>query len=207
MLPCNYRELIALRYFSKTPVPEKGRKLATRREAEKHKALQDYISWKKDILPKLSEHKGQYWLGEIRPFPFNRAFKPAPIIIQSVKEKIFKESVGSNEYALAQKYGISLARLRAIIKLGNLQQSSDKDLMDDFKTKMEQVMFKEDVRNGNWNKDREYISLASKPEYKIVPDGVAVPQYINREGEHKDCERKNDIIIRHKNWIFKDFCH
>lgn len=67
--------------------------------------------------------RGPFWLGET-PFPLNPSFDPPPPIAQSQKRNLWKlhQSDPANTVrVLSGKYGISMERLRAILRLQALE--------------------------------------------------------------------------------------
>jgi hypothetical protein len=75
--------------------------------------------------------RGSPWLGGDVPFPFNPTFKPPPPIGQGVRDAIFfSHSVDPEKNdvrALSARFGISIKRIEAIIRLKSLEEVHRKD--------------------------------------------------------------------------------
>ena len=178
-------------------------KLPTRRESEKYKSLRDYVAWKKEIQLKLNGTNGHYWLGESKPFPFNREFKPAPITREDTKLQIVKDSAYLSETELAQKYSLSIARIAAILKLSQIQNRSPRVLLD-FSAKVTSILFKEGSKSHQVPDSGDGCNTSQQPMYKIIPDGVTPNPSIKCATTSNYTSKSKEITVKYKNWVFKD---
>ncbi|KAG8775103.1 hypothetical protein FRC15_000784 [Serendipita sp. 397] len=67
---------------------------------------------------------GPNWLGGSVPFPMNPSFKPPPPISDKMRTQIFGlyTQNNHNEEWLSAKFGLSVSRIKAILRLKKLEQ-------------------------------------------------------------------------------------
>ncbi|KAI0673723.1 eukaryotic mitochondrial regulator protein-domain-containing protein [Trametes maxima] len=94
--------------------------------ADPFKEGPSYAVWLRNEGVKYKEpHRPKNWLGGEVPFPLNPTFKPPTPISDAARTAIWNDymldPVKSNVRVLAQRYGLSIARVDAILRLKGLE--------------------------------------------------------------------------------------
>jgi hypothetical protein len=106
--------------------PEQPASDGLRRAPRTLSQLPDYKEWIQSGAKQYEytpRGRGPFWIGET-PYPLNPSFDPSPPIAQSQKKALWKlhQSDPANTVrVLSGKYGISMERLRAILRLQALE--------------------------------------------------------------------------------------
>jgi len=121
---------------------------------------------------------GPNWLGKNVPFPLNPTFKPPPPLSSAVKNQMYTlylhDPKEYNIRSLASKYGVSMKRVDAILRLKGLENSWEqegKQLQTGFRAGMESM-------------------LGVKDEMPLIPEeSVAADLQDQNEGNDRDRDR------------------
>ncbi|KAH9897818.1 eukaryotic mitochondrial regulator protein-domain-containing protein [Cubamyces lactineus] len=105
-----------------------------------------YAAWlRKEGVKYREPHKPKNWLGG-EPFPLNRTFKPPTPLSDDVRTAIWREymldPVKYDVRRLAQRHGLSIARVDAILRLKGLEEhwKKGKQLQTGFLVGMEYIL-------------------------------------------------------------------
>ncbi|KAJ2850358.1 hypothetical protein IWW36_001975 [Coemansia brasiliensis] len=118
------------------------------------------------------------YVGVKYPFPLNPFFRPRPPVSDSIKEAIYsnylKDPVKVTPRFLADKYGISIKRVEAIIKLKAIEhhQIAHKEIVPQVNlTKGMESMLGVNSKHTSKEKAIVEITSVSGPRFQAVPEG------------------------------------
>ncbi|KDQ14462.1 hypothetical protein BOTBODRAFT_187821 [Botryobasidium botryosum FD-172 SS1] len=132
------------------------------------------LQWKKP------RNDGPNWLGGNVPFPLNPSFRPPPPLPSSVRKAIYNAHLVNPELnsvrALSQRYGISLKRVEAILRLKQLEETwkIGRPLQLDFEQTMEKCMGSVQANSMNVRAGREEALAADLTSDMAEGDGQRV---------------------------------
>jgi hypothetical protein len=101
------------------------------RNAASHSHRKSFVQWvngpgKTYARPAEGRNRTNYLDGKTHPFPLNPAFQPTPPLSSSVKQQIVEDwKVGVGLRQLSTKWGVSLERIDAILKLQQVREKWD----------------------------------------------------------------------------------
>ncbi|KAF8507981.1 eukaryotic mitochondrial regulator protein-domain-containing protein [Hysterangium stoloniferum] len=133
---------------------------------------------------------GPKWLGRDVPFPLNPTFKPPTPLSDAVRSAVYEMYVSNparnNTHAVSTRYGISIKRIEAIIKLKSLeaQWKKQKPLQTGFLAGMEGIL---GVPQG-----RNKLSI---PDEMHLPSREDAKQ-ADKMSEHMDGEKRKRGLSR-----------
>ncbi|KAF8913237.1 eukaryotic mitochondrial regulator protein-domain-containing protein [Gymnopilus junonius] len=114
-------------------------------EREKHPST--YREFMEKIGYKYQFAKPRQWLEHDTPFPMNPSFKPPPPISDYAKDVMFSKFIAdpmiNNPRKLSQRYGVSLKRVDAILRLKGMERhwtKTDKPLQTGFQIGMDRLL-------------------------------------------------------------------
>ena len=156
----------------------------------------DFKAWYAQMKVNMTKSSnGPVYLGRSTPFPYNPEFRPPPPLADSVKESLFatwrSDPVEWTLRKLSIKYGISMERSKAIIKLKSIQTELEKNGF-----RINKVYLRAMERNIGAKTSSGVVESSSQASHKVAhympPKLVAIPegQQISPEEAAKLLDRK-----------------
>ncbi|EMD42290.1 hypothetical protein CERSUDRAFT_121039 [Gelatoporia subvermispora B] len=122
---------VARQQVQTLPVEEEDDDPKRKRRAQAELKDESYDNWLSTTGKKFKDPvRPRNWLGG-EPFPLNPSFKPPPPVSNQLRTMVWNEFISDpntfNERLLAERYGMSIVRVRAILRLKGLEEHWQKN--------------------------------------------------------------------------------
>ncbi|ORY86769.1 eukaryotic mitochondrial regulator protein-domain-containing protein [Protomyces lactucae-debilis] len=180
---CNTAESPARSEATSPTSTTRGRsEMPLSRNAASHSHRKAFVQWvngpgKIHASPAEGRGRTNYLDGKTHPFPLNPAFQPSPPLARSIKQDIIQDwKTGIGLRQLSTKWGVSLERIDAILKLQAVREKWDtqgRRTMQSYADTMDQVLGTKSAEFGDYEPKHNLTIDPGRQIFTLIPEAAS----------------------------------